>query len=145
MNKKVQRKISLCVKKKKIFKKRNVNNENPNMVVKTKSFLVKRKSFRIPSKWSNYILKDAKKMRSRKFGYLPRIHGIWRQRKYKDLRFLSSTIKCMFRIPRPKYRKQMFKYQKSQRQKSHPSNTDTWRNWILRENIEGELRVDVAR
>ena len=100
-------------------------------VKKTKSFIVKRKSFKRPRRWSDYIKED-ERLRQEKSstGTLPRIKGIWDQRKYKDLHLSGSLprrtfserrntvtrlyIKLLFRktiislyfsIPRPKLKK----------------------------------------
>ena len=91
------RNVSIKVKRQKsaIKKKPSLHDKKSRKrasVKKTKSFIVKRKSFKRPRRWSEYIKED-ERLRQEKSstGTLPRIKGIWDQRKYKDL-YLSESL-----------------------------------------------------
>ena len=86
---KVKRQKSIVKKKPSLHEKKSKRRDS---VKKTKSFIVKRKSFKRPRRWSDYI-KDDERLRNEKSstGTLPRIKGIWDQRKYKDL-YLSGSL-----------------------------------------------------
>ena len=96
--KKVVRKISVKVKRQRSVVKRSKSKndkQKPKIVrrqnaKRTKSFIVKRKSFRRPRRWSTYIREDqiSKQCLS---GTLPRIKGIWQAQRYKNIVSLTTT------------------------------------------------------
>ena len=92
----VVRNVSIKVKRQKSVVKRKPSlhekSKRRKSIKKTKSFIVKRKSFKRPRRWSDYIKED-ERLRQEKSstGTLPRIKGIWDQRKYKDL-YLSGSL-----------------------------------------------------
>ena len=94
----VVRKISVKVKRQKSIVKRSKSKNDkqkpklvrrPN-VKRTKSFIVKRRSFKRPRRWSTYIREDqiSKQCLS---GTLPRIKGIWQAKKYKNIVNFSNV------------------------------------------------------
>ena len=86
---KVKRQKSVVKRKPSLHEKRSRKRES---VKKTKSFIVKRKSFKRPRRWSDYIKEDERlRHKQSSTGTLPRIKGIWDQRKYKDL-YLSGSL-----------------------------------------------------
>ena len=92
----VVRNVSVKVKRQRSAVKRKPSLQEKkckkNSVKNSKSFIVKRKSYKRPQRWSDYIKED-ERLRHEKFstGTLPRIKGIWDQRKYKDL-YLSGSF-----------------------------------------------------
>ena len=86
---KVKRQKSVVKRKPSLHEKKSRKRES---VKKTKSFIVKRKSFKRPRRWSDYIKEDERlRHEQSSTGTLPRIKGIWDQRKYKDL-YLSGSL-----------------------------------------------------
>ena len=103
----VVRKVSVKVKRQRSMVKRKPSlpdkrSGRRGSVKKTKSFIVKRKSFKRPQRWSTYIREDERlrqvmmmmmmmvmmmmmRQEQSSWGTLPRVKGIWAQRKYKDL------------------------------------------------------------
>ena len=91
----VVRRVSVKVKRRRSsvrqLKQKSSPGQSPRVAVavyRTKSFIVKRKSFRKPRRWSAYIREDeASRQRQLQCssGSLPRIKGVWDKRKYKDL------------------------------------------------------------
>ena len=49
---------------------------------RSKSFIIKRKSFKKPRKWSSYIAEDPSRRRSAEVGLLPRVRGFWAGSRY---------------------------------------------------------------
>ena len=126
--KKVRRKVSVNVKRKRSIVKRNPSQRKVERrkvgrccsVRKSKSFIVKRKSFKAPKKWSEYIRASEQTLVDQKNeGTLPRVKGFWNARKYKHITIIKvdtfddcdrimNLIKLLnskdsFRIPRPKF------------------------------------------
>ena len=91
----VVRRVSVKVKRRRSsvrqLKQKSSPGQSPRVAVavyRTKSFIVKRKSFRKPRRWSAYIREDeASRQRQLQCssGSLPRIKGVWDKRRYKDL------------------------------------------------------------
>lgn len=121
-SKRPTRKRSIKVKRRQSVVKRNVSvkREKKRKAVRTKSFIVKRKSFRAPSRWSSY-LRDERKLKNLRVheGRLPRVRGVWRERRYTEVRTqvqvdqqeTESKVwrerinkKTVTSIPRPKVR-----------------------------------------
>ena len=86
-SKRPTRKHSIKVKRKRSTVKRNVSVKRASKGVRSKSFIVKRKSFRAPSRWSSY-LHDERKLKNLRVheGRLPRVRGVWRERRYTEVR-----------------------------------------------------------
>ena len=120
-SKRPTRKRSIKVKRRQSVVKRNVSvkREKKRKAVRTKSFIVKRKSFRAPSRWSSYLREERKLKNLRVHeGRLPRVRGVWRERRYTEVRTQvqadQETERKVWRerinkktvtsIPRPKVR-----------------------------------------
>ena len=96
----VARKLSVKVKRKKSIVKRKASikktSSKTKIVMRTKSFIVKRRSFKRPRRWSTYI-REGEISRQSLSGTLPRIKGIWEERRYKDLTIIRSKGKSLTR------------------------------------------------
>ena len=85
---KIKRNVSISVKQRNI-ERAATNRNNGVRDQRSKSFIVKRKSFKKPRKWSSYIKCDGEVTNKEEEGNLPRVKGFWKNQKYIQSRFYS--------------------------------------------------------